>query len=321
MSERQRKPLKVLYMGTPDFSVPTLDYLFHTKLVNLCAVISMPDRPAGRGNQLKSPEVIEFARTHKIPFFQSENINMDPDLIKAIKNLKPDLIVVLAFAQFLNSEWLNIAPQGVFNIHTSLLPKYRGAAPIQAALLNGDSHTGVSIQKMVKKMDAGDVVLERVVSINPSENLATLSTRLKFEAALATHDFLVALTSNTLNRTPQDHSRASYAPSISKEQGYLRFASSSAEYLCRQILAFDPWPGTYCFINSKRTKILAATIVTTPTLAAGELKIVDSELFIGTTTHPLRIDKIQFEGKGVADARLYLQSLNHTPTFALTEHL
>ncbi|MCE3014018.1 MAG: methionyl-tRNA formyltransferase, partial [Proteobacteria bacterium] len=153
------KKLKTLFFGTPDFSVATLELLQHHPLIELLGVVSMPDRPAGRGQELKSPEVINYAKNIKIPFFQTENINKEEALLETWKNEKVDLIIVLAFAQFLGSKVLQLPLLGCFNIHTSLLPKYRGAAPIQYALWNGDTETGVSIQRMVKKMDAGNIVV------------------------------------------------------------------------------------------------------------------------------------------------------------------
>jgi methionyl-tRNA formyltransferase len=138
------KKFRVAFCGTPEFSVPTLDLLSNHPHIELVKVISMPDRPAGRGMELKSPEVIEFAKTKKSPFFQTENINKEPQMIQELKELELDFIVVLAFAQFLGSEMLTLSRLGCFNIHTSVLPKYRGAAPIQYALLNGDKETGVS---------------------------------------------------------------------------------------------------------------------------------------------------------------------------------
>ncbi len=149
------KKFRVAYCGTPDFSVPTLDLLANHPHIDLRFVISMPDRPAGRGMELKSPDVIEYAKEKKIPYFQTENINKEPAMLAQLKNEELDFIVVLAFAQFLGTEMLNMAKFACFNIHTSILPKYRGAAPIQYALLRGDTETGVSIQKMVKKWIQG----------------------------------------------------------------------------------------------------------------------------------------------------------------------
>jgi methionyl-tRNA formyltransferase len=216
------KKFRVAFCGTPDFSVPTLDMLFNHPHVDLVKVISMPDRPAGRGMELKSPEVIEYAKAKKIPFFQTENINREPEMIKELKSLDLDFVVVLAFAQFLGSDMLNMGKLGCFNIHTSVLPKYRGAAPIQYALLNGDTETGVSIQKMVKKMDAGDLVHFHTVAIAPTENGGQLYTRLKFQAALAMNDLIVKLLDNKVTYTAQDESKVSFAPTLKKEDGLLK---------------------------------------------------------------------------------------------------
>lgn len=145
------KKLKTIFFGTPDFSIPALETLFSHPNVEITKVISMPDRPSGRGKLLHSPPIIDYCKNNKIPFLQTENINQETDFIEQIKKDKVDLFIVLAFAQFLKNELLDIPLFGAFNIHTSLLPKYRGAAPIQYALLNHDKKTGVSIQKMVKK--------------------------------------------------------------------------------------------------------------------------------------------------------------------------
>ena len=150
------KKLNVVFFGTPDFSVPTLELLHHHPDINLLAIVTMPDRPAGRGQELKSPPVAEYAKQNKIQLYQVENINKEETILSQLEQKNVDFILVLAFAQFLGSRVLKMPKLGCFNIHTSILPKYRGAAPIQYALLNGDTSTGVSIQKMVKEMDAGD---------------------------------------------------------------------------------------------------------------------------------------------------------------------
>ena len=146
--------LNCIFMGTPDFSVPTLSAIHNHTQINIVKVVTMPDRKSGRGKKLQAPPVAIYAKENNLPLIQAENINSEEDLL----NLEAvDLIIVIAFAQFLGSKVLALPKLGCFNIHTSILPKYRGAAPIQYALLNGDLSTGVSIQRMVKKMDAGDI--------------------------------------------------------------------------------------------------------------------------------------------------------------------
>jgi methionyl-tRNA formyltransferase len=310
---KEKGPLNVLFMGTPDFSVPTLEALHHSPLVKLMGVVSMPDRPAGRGQQLQSPAVIQYAKAEKIPFFQSENINQDRALIEQVKEIKIDFILVLAFAQFLNKEWLALAPGNVFNIHTSLLPLYRGAAPIQAALLHGDTKTGVTIQRMVKKMDAGDIAYSSETPIAPDENCESLSTRLKLLAAVATLEFLEKLSLGTLSFQEQDHSLASFASTIKRDDGFLDFANSSAETLLRKLRAYDPWPGTFCFLNQKRIKVFSME-TTTHGLAAGVVKLGPKrELYIGTQTDTLSLLSVQPEGKRKMIVRDYVVGLADEP--------
>jgi len=289
--------LKVVFLGTPEFSVPTLEILATHPKIEIVKVISMPDRPAGRGHQLKSPEVIEYCKVHKIPFAQSENINRDQALIDEISLVKPDVMLVLAFAQFLNDKWLNMAKHGCFNIHTSLLPKYRGAAPIQYALLNGDSSTGVSIQKMVKKMDAGDLVLSHSIDIADWEIGGLLYTRLKFQAALSTYDFFNMILKNQLEFTAQDETHISFAPSLTKEQGAIDFANSTFTSIHNLLRALDPWPGTYTEISGKRVKVFAIEKNTKLNLKPAQIKANEGMLYIGCLDTTLRITDLQIEGK------------------------
>jgi len=288
--------LKTVYFGTPDFSVATLEMLAHHPAIEVVAVVSMPDRPAGRGQELKSPEVVQYARSLKIPVVQTENINREEAVLAQWARDGVDLMVVLAFAQFLGSRILSLPRQGCFNIHTSLLPKYRGAAPIQYALWNGDRETGVSIQRMVKKMDAGNVVHAHPVAVSAGETGGQLSTRLKFQAALACNDFLELLLQGKVTETPQDESAVSFAPTLKKSDGFLDFARQPRAALLNRLRAKDPWPGTYCFLAGKRLKILRMTPVTAK-LAAGKLEAQDDMLVVGCLDGGLRLASVQLEGK------------------------
>jgi methionyl-tRNA formyltransferase len=290
------KKLRAIFLGTPDFSVPSLEILFHHPQIELIRVISMPDRPAGRGYDLKSPEVIEFAKNHKIPFFQTENINKELNFIEHLKNEKIDLFIVLAFAQFLGDEVLNIPTLGCFNIHTSLLPKYRGAAPIQYALLNGDTETGVSIQKMVKKMDAGDLVWNQSVAINPKENGGLLYTRLKFQAALSLNEFINELLLNKISYTKQNEIDVSFAPTLKKEDGYINFSNSNMAQIINQIRGLDPWPGTFCFLDGKRLKVFSVENSEIQ-LSPGKSRLIKNQLHVGCLDGTLRLIDLQLEGK------------------------
>lgn len=290
------KKLNIVFFGTPDFSVPSLDILHNHPHVNLKYVISMPDRKAGRGMDLKSPEVIEYAKKNKIRFFQTENINKEEDFLIQLENEEIDAFVVLAFAQFLGSKVLAMPSLGCFNIHTSLLPKYRGAAPIQYAILNGDNSTGVSIQRMVKKMDAGDIAWSHDVAINENETGGQLYTRLKYQAALSLNDFIYDLEKKTLTFEAQNEDHVSFAPTLKRETGFIDFAKEDFETIKNKVRALYPWPGTYCFLNKKRLKIFEID-KSDLKLSPGEVSTKNSFLEIGCKDASLRLSSIQLEGK------------------------
>jgi methionyl-tRNA formyltransferase len=292
------KKLNVVFCGTPDFSVPTLECLFNHPAINLAAVITMPDRPAGRGQELKSPPVAEFAKNHNIKLYQVENINREPEILEELEKLNLDFFLVLAFAQFLGSRILNMPKLGCFNIHTSILPKYRGAAPIQYALLNGDTETGVSIQKMVKEMDAGDLIHFDNVAITPEETGETLYNKLKNQAATSTTAIIGKILEDKLVYTPQDPAQVSFAPTLKKEDGFLNFKESDLKRITNQIRALDPWPGTYCFLNGQRLKVFKVEKVN-KSLKPGETSLEHNQLLVGIVGGAIRLASIQLEGKKV----------------------
>ena len=304
------KKLNVVYCGTPDFSVPTLIELFNNPAINLVGVITMPDRPAGRSLELKSPPVAEFAKANHIPLFQVENINREAEVLEALEKLDIDFILVLAFAQFLGSRILNMPKLGCFNIHTSILPKYRGAAPIQYALLNGDTSTGVSIQKMVKEMDAGDLVHFDELSIAPDENGESLYNRLKDQAAVSTKALIEKIRNNQLVYTPQDPAGISFAPTLKKEDGFLNFKESDYKKIYNQIRALDPWPGTYCFLNGQRLKVFKIEKLQR-NLAPGATSIDHGHLAVGIKDATIRLVSIQLEGKKVCTDTELLNGLKN----------
>lgn len=313
------KKLKCLFMGTPDFSVATLQALSAHSHIDLKLVVSMPDRPAGRGQQSQSPAVIEFCKTHHIEFHQTDNINQDAYLIELVEALDLDFIVVLAFAQFLNKKWLGLPRFGCFNIHTSLLPLYRGAAPIQYALLNNDKITGVTIQKMVSKMDAGDILFQKETSISDRETGETLTEKLKLLAATSCSEFIYLLADNSFTITPQDHSKASFAPTLSREMGLLDFEKQSAESIEIKTRALYPWPGTFCFMNNKRLKIFQVKFSEESRLAPGVCHITgNNELLVGTTTKTLRVEVFQVEGKKLTSDQNYFRTVSNKSAYTLS---
>lgn len=293
------KKLNVVFCGTPDFSVPTLELLHQHPHINIVGVITMPDRPAGRGQELKSPPVAAYAKEHKLPLYQVENINREEVILADLEKKNIDFYLVLAFAQFLGSRVLTMPKFGCFNIHTSVLPKYRGAAPIQYALLNGDKKTGVSIQKMVKEMDAGDLVHFQELDVAPTETGGQLYTRLKFQAALSTNTLIETILENKLVFTPQNPAGVSFAPTLKKEDGLLNFKASEFEKLFNQVRALDPWPGTYCFLGQQRLKVFELEKLNRQ-MKPGVTEIVHGQLCVGAADGTaVRLASIQLEGKKV----------------------
>ena len=288
--------LKIAFFGTPDFAVPTIEMLYNHPQIDLVQVVTMPDRKSGRGQKIQSPPVAVFAKANKIPLLQTENINREEDALLLYQNEGLDAIIVLAFAQFLGNKLLKTPKKGCFNIHTSLLPSYRGAAPIQHALLNGDNITGVSIQKMVKKMDAGDTVLSNEVDISKNENFGQLYTRLKFQAALSTNTFLNDLINDSLTYIGQDESKVTFAPSLKREDGYIDFSKLNFSEIKNKMRAFDPWPGIYCFLGKKRLKIFSIK-PSQETIPPGQTRVDSNELLVGCLNATLRLSEVQLEGK------------------------
>jgi len=290
------KKLKMVFMGTPDIAEPCLELLHNHPLIEIHKVISMPDRPAGRGHNLCSPPVAELAKKFKLPLFQTENVNKEEELLQELEAAEIDFILVFAFAQFLSERVINIGKLGSFNIHTSLLPRYRGAAPIQYALMNGDKETGVTVQRIVKKMDAGDVALCLKTPIEDFETGGLLYTKLKFLAPSALTELINQIVNDKLEFKGQDESCVCFAPTLKKEDGFLNFEKETCCQIINKIRGLQPWPGSYCFLNGKRLKVFAAEPVNTQT-TPGSVNTKHGTLIIGTQDRSLRLTLVQLEGK------------------------
>jgi len=298
-------------MGTPQFSIPTLEALRLSDLVDLVAVVTMPDRPAGRGKQLQSPAVAEYAKLHSIRLFQELNINKSQEFLSFCKTTKPDVFIVLSFAQFLSQKTLDIPRLGCFNIHTSLLPKYRGAAPIHYALKNGDLETGVSIQRMVKKMDAGDLCLSLPVKILKDDDIVSLSNKLSQLSAESMTVFLNQLVHNSLKFASQDENAVSIAPEIGKEEGLVHFQKQSATEIINLYRAYKLWPSLFYYHQGTRYKIaeLALEEQSSSGLAPGLVDLNSGRLLIGTAKGAVEILQIQPEGKKAISIKDYMNGL------------
>ena len=314
------KKLNGIFCGTPEFAVPSLEAFWEHQDILLKAVVSMPDRPAGRGQKMSSPPVALFAQDRGIPLIQTGNINASGELAELLEGGGVDVIFVLAFAQFLGNSILKAPNLGAFNIHTSLLPRYRGAAPIQYAIWNGDGTTGVSIQRMVRKMDAGDVVYSHEVEISPSDTSGSLFEKMKWECVQAVNNFVPKLVVGDWGTRAQDESQVTFAPALKKSDGFLDFEGKSSQHIANQIRAMHPWPGTFVWLNGRRLKVLKVSEDRAAALEPGELSVADGSPVVGTLTWPLRLETVQLEGKRACSGREALNGLkNAVDGFCLTE--
>ncbi len=231
--------MRILFMGTPDFAVASLRRLVEDGH-DICGVFTQPDKPKNRGHKLVFPPVKGYALTKGFPVYQPLKLR-DGEALKLVRGLEPELIVVAAYGKILPEEILNTPPYGSVNVHSSLLPKYRGAAPINWAILNGEAETGVSIMYMAKELDAGDVILQKPTPIGPEEDAQALTARLAELGAEALAEALAQLASGTASRTPQDGACSTYASMLSKDMSPIDWTRTAREIGC-QIRGLIPWP-------------------------------------------------------------------------------
>ena len=233
--------MKILFMGTPDFAVPSLEALLNAGH-EICGVFTQPDKPKNRGMKLQAPPVKEFALAHDIRVFQPESVK-DGAAIEQIRSLEPELIAVAAYGRILPVDILEYPAYGCINVHSSLLPKYRGSAPIHWAILNGDEQSGVTIMHMSKAMDSGDIIAQAVTPIDPNETVETLHDRLAQMGAKLLVEVVEQLKNGTATRTPQDESKVTYAPMLSRALSPLDW-TRTARQLHDQVRGLIPWPAT-----------------------------------------------------------------------------
>ncbi|MBI3802419.1 MAG: methionyl-tRNA formyltransferase [Nitrospirae bacterium] len=290
------KRLRAIFMGTPAFALPSFQALADSEEV--IAVVTQPDRPKGRGEVLTPPPIKVAAAQRSIPVFQPERIRKDPGFIQTLAQLSPDLIVVVAFGQILPESVLKIPPFGCINVHGSLLPKYRGAAPIQWALIRGERESGITTMQMDAGMDTGAMLLRRAVPIDPEETAETLAPRLSEAGAALLMETLGRLKAGTLTPMAQDDSQATLAPLLKKEDGLIRW-EESAEAIFNRARGVAPWPGSATFYEKERWKIIRLRIGSrdgtwgTP----GEiLRLSDKGLEVAAGMGYILIDQLQPEG-------------------------
>ena len=310
--------MRIVFMGTPDFSLQFLKKIMESD--EIVAIVTQGDRPTKRGHHLEYSEVKKFALKKKLVLFQPEKIT-DSNFVKEVKELAPDLIVVVAFGKVLSPEVLSIPRKGCLNIHFSLLPKYRGPAPVQWALLEVNFYTGVSSIFMEEEVDAGDIILQKKVSIDPEDNYLTLQDKLCEAGVVLLEETLNLIREGKVSGYPQDKSGISYAPLLKKSDGRINWNDSSGTIFNR-IRALNPWPGTYIQIDGeKKVKIVEAKIMTVPVEAEKRAfpkpgKIVEIRkgegFVVACGEGGLLVTRVQPEGKPIQKAYDYLQGARLT---------
>jgi methionyl-tRNA formyltransferase len=286
--------VRVLFWGTPEFAAPPLRALIGEGF-EVVGVVTQPDKPLGRSREITAPPVKRIAAEEEIPVFQPQNAR-DPDLLEMLKVLKPDISIVVAYGHILPQKIIDLPPMGTLNIHASLLPALRGAGPIQAAIRQGLSETGVSVMRMVPALDAGPVLLQASMPIFDDEAFGELQNRLSELGALTLIEALTLVSLGKAKETVQDESRATYAPKVTRESSRINWPDSALE-ISRLIRASDPKPGAFTKTPRGDVKLFGPKVIDGIKGEPGEVLKVTGELVIGCGVDALRISEVQPSGK------------------------
>lgn len=300
--------MRIVFMGTPEFAVPSLQALIDGGY-EVVGAFTQPDRPAGRGGKLRACPVKALALAHGIEVIQVEKIRR-ADGLEALRRLRPDLCVTAAFGQILSKENLAVPPLGTVNVHASLLPRHRGAAPINWAIMMGDRVTGVTTMFTDAGLDTGDMILKAETEIGPEETAGQLTQRLSLLGADLLIKTIRAIERGDCVRTPQDERLATYEPMLTKETGLIDFAQSPTA-IVNQVRALDPWPGAYARMDEGVLKVWAAKAASEPAPSArpGEVIVSDGKrgLIVACESGAIELIEIQAPGAKRMDARAYLR--------------
>jgi len=314
--------MKVVFMGTPSFAVPTLEALLESEFP-VVGVVTQPDRPRGRGNAVSASPVKELAQVHGLPILQPEKMKQ-PEFLKALEQWKPDVIVVTAFGRILPKIILDLPPRGCVNVHASLLPCYRGAAPIQWAIINGESETGITTMLMDEGMDTGAILLQKPVAIDPHETSGELAVRLASVGGSLLIETLRGWKSQEITPIVQDGTKATMAPLLKKEDGILPWDRNATE-LGNRIRGLSPWPGAYTFCQQERLTIWKGVpLVDHPDASSGDespgtiVKVEKDNLLVMTGHGLLSVTELQPANRKRLSVAQFLSGYRITPGMKFT---
>jgi len=299
--------MRIVFIGAGEIGVPTLQALLRSSEHKLTGVVTQPDKPVGRAQQIEPPPIKRVLAGSKVPILQPARIK-DPQAIEEARALQPDAVVVMAYGQILPREVLETPRIACLNLHASLLPRWRGAAPIQAAIAAADPETGITVMYMAEGLDTGDILLQRRIDILPTDTGGSLHDRLGQIAPDALLEALQMLAKGNAPRIPQDNALATYAPKLTRDNGKIDWAEP-AEIIERKIRAFNPWPGAFTEIASpdpRKLKIFSAAIVDLNG-KPGEFLRSDKELVIAAGKNALSLCEVQVDGKRRMSAAEFLR--------------
>ena len=298
---------RTVFMGSPEFAEPVLRKLAsHYQVIG---VVTQPDRPSGRGQVLTFPPVKTLAKELNLPLIQPQKLS-EPGALQQLQRWAPDIIVVAAFGQILRPVILDLPKHGCINVHASLLPRWRGAAPIQAAILNGDEYTGVTIMRMDPGIDTGPILSQRSLPIAQNDTGERLSVKLSNLGSDLLIETLPAYLSGHLMLIEQDGTHATYAPMLKKEDGLLDFGLPAID-LDRQVRAFNPWPGTFMEWNGQILKVHHVHVVNQPTDKPGKHLVIDGTPAITTAQGILVLDDLQLAGRKIQTGQEFLRGIRN----------
>ena len=303
--------MNIVFMGTPEFALPTLEKIYNSSH-SILSVITQPDRPKGRGQKQVDSPIKKFALENNLPVLQPATVNTKEFIASLLEN-RPDYIIVVAFGQILSETLLKVPKQFCINLHSSLLPKYRGAAPINRAILNGETRSGVTTMIMDKGMDTGDILLVDETPIEQNDDAQSLHDKLSEQGGKLVLETLSRLQKNDLLPTPQNSDLASYAPKLKKEESLIDW-KIDAENIFNKIRGLSPWPGTHTLYNGKRLAILKGEIVLGESSdRPGHVeRITDTGIEVGTGKNRLKITELKLEGKKAMPVKSFLSGYKIT---------
>lgn len=303
--------MKVVFMGTPDFSVATLEKIVEAGH-EVLAVVTQPDRPKGRGKAVLYTPVKEKALELSLPVYQPTKVR-DEEFVEVLRQLNPDVIVVVAFGQLLPKSILDLPKYGCINIHASLLPKYRGAAPIEWSIIDGEKETGVTIMYMAEGLDTGDMILKGVIPIEKDDTGGSLRSKLSILGGNLLVEALKQLEDGTAHREVQDDSLSNYAVKLEKSLGHIDF-SKSAEEIERLIRGLNPWPSAYTSLDGKTLKIWNANVIDENSDGYnGEIiEVTKDSIVVKTGKGALALKELQLEGKKRMTVEAFLRGYTVT---------